>query len=257
MNYYQILGINQNANQDEIKKAYRNEALKWHPDKNPNNKQAEEQFKKITEAYNTLSNNSLRTEYDNKLHNKYNNKYFHNMRFNNMFSNMEHNIFHNFFNMGMDMDDDSNDSFNKFQNEKPIEHDVYCTLEELYFGKKMNISINEKTYGLDIKPGFKSNTKIIYNADNIIFIIKEKQHDIYKRNDNDLILTLKISLHDAQNGFKKNIILLDGSKYMLNINKLKNSKYIHKIKGKGMPISKNAEIIGYGDLLIDFDIIFK
>ena len=64
--YYKILGITKNATESEIKKAYRKLALKWHPDKNPNNrKESEEKFKKINEAYSILSDKNKRNEYDN------------------------------------------------------------------------------------------------------------------------------------------------------------------------------------------------
>ena len=63
--YYQILGIAKKASADEIKKSYRKLALKWHPDKNPNNKAAEEKFKKISEAYAVLSDAEKRKQYDN------------------------------------------------------------------------------------------------------------------------------------------------------------------------------------------------
>ena len=63
--YYKILGIEKNATEKEIKKAYRKLALKWHPDKNPNNREeAEEKFKKINEAYSILSDKDKRNEYD-------------------------------------------------------------------------------------------------------------------------------------------------------------------------------------------------
>lgn len=62
--YYEILEINQNASQDEIKKAYRKAALKWHPDRNPNNKEAEERFKEAAEAYEVLSDANKRQRYD-------------------------------------------------------------------------------------------------------------------------------------------------------------------------------------------------
>ncbi len=62
--YYKILGVGETAKDDEIKSAYRKLALKFHPDKNPGNKAAEEKFKEISEAYYVLSDSKRRDEYD-------------------------------------------------------------------------------------------------------------------------------------------------------------------------------------------------
>jgi molecular chaperone DnaJ len=62
--YYQILGIQRNASEDELKKAYRRLAMKYHPDRNPDNKEAEERFKEAKEAYEILSDPQKRAAYD-------------------------------------------------------------------------------------------------------------------------------------------------------------------------------------------------
>jgi curved DNA-binding protein len=62
--YYEILGVNKNASDEEVKRAYRKLAMKYHPDRNPNKKEAEERFKEINEAYAVLSDKEKRKQYD-------------------------------------------------------------------------------------------------------------------------------------------------------------------------------------------------
>jgi curved DNA-binding protein len=62
--YYQVLGVDKNASEKDIKKAYRKLAREYHPDKNPDNKQSEEKFKEINEAYEVLGSPENRSKYD-------------------------------------------------------------------------------------------------------------------------------------------------------------------------------------------------
>ena len=65
VDYYKVLQVDRSANDDDLKKAYRKLAMKWHPDKNPNNKKdAEAKFKQISEAYDVLSDPQKRAVYD-------------------------------------------------------------------------------------------------------------------------------------------------------------------------------------------------
>ncbi|MCB1176088.1 MAG: DnaJ domain-containing protein, partial [Leptospiraceae bacterium] len=62
--YYEILGVSRDANEDDIKKAYRKLAIKYHPDKNKGDKESEDKFKEATEAYEVLRDSNKRKMYD-------------------------------------------------------------------------------------------------------------------------------------------------------------------------------------------------
>ncbi len=66
--YYEVLGVDKSASPDQIKSAYRKQAVKYHPDKNKGDKVAEEKFKEASEAYHVLSNSERKQNYDNFGH---------------------------------------------------------------------------------------------------------------------------------------------------------------------------------------------
>ena len=72
INYYKILGVSEDADAKEIKAKYRKLAMKYHPDRNPDDKKAEEMFKTVSEAYEILGDENKRKEYDEKRKNKRN-----------------------------------------------------------------------------------------------------------------------------------------------------------------------------------------
>ena len=87
--FYEILGITKGATPEEIKKAYRKKAIEFHPDKNPGNKEAEENFKLAAEAYEVLSDPDKKARYDQYGHQAFENGGFgggHHMNMDDIFS---------------------------------------------------------------------------------------------------------------------------------------------------------------------------
>jgi DnaJ family protein B protein 4 len=144
---------------------------------------------------------------------------------------------------------------------KTIEKDLNCTLEDLYTGTIKSVTIDGKTENISINPGTKAGTKFTYDHqfENIILIltVKEIPHAKLTRIDNDLCTTLKISLKEALEGFTRCVTLFDGKFETVRLKSIPSSDYIHRAKSGGMPIRKKGELIGKGDLLVNFIVDFS
>ncbi|KAL7169639.1 hypothetical protein ACSBR2_034641 [Camellia fascicularis] len=325
VDYYKVLQVDRNAKDDDLKKAYRKLAMKWHPDKNPNNKKdAESKFKQISEAYDVLSDPQKRAVYD-----QYGEEGLKGQvpppgaggfyggsdggggggpttfRFN---PRSADDIFSEFFgfnspfggmgDMGGSRASASGfsrgmfpeDIFSSFRGGAggegsghvprkgaAIERNLPCSLEDLYKGttKKMKISRDvidasgrpttmEEILTIEIKPGWKKGTKITFPEkgneqrgvipSDLVFIIDEKPHSVFKRDGNDLVVTQKISLVDALTGYTAQITTLDGRNLTVAINSIISPTYEEVVKGEGMPIPKEPS--KKGNLRIKFNIKF-
>ena len=155
--YYNVLDVNKNSTSEQIKAAYRKQAIKYHPDKNKGDKASEEKFKEASEAYHVLSDKERKQNYDNFGHAAFENgaggrEGFGNFDFSNSFSD----IFEDFFS---DFGEGSGRRSKKTNfRGLDLRYDLSITLEEAYTGKKQDIkfSTSEKCNtckGNGSKPG--------------------------------------------------------------------------------------------------------
>jgi molecular chaperone DnaJ len=141
--YYEVLGVNKNASFDEIKAAYRKKALKYHPDRNPNNKEAEEKFKEASEAYEVLHNSEKRQVYNTYGHEGLQSRGFSGFRgrgFDDIFERFS-DIFDNFFSFS------STDGYRRGGSKgADIRHNLNLNFMEAAFGieKKVDIQKQER-----------------------------------------------------------------------------------------------------------------
>lgn len=122
----------------------------------------------------------------------------------------------------------------------------------------------EEILTIDIKPGWKKGTKITFlskgnqqrgiEAADLIFIVDEKPHSVFKRDGNDLVVTQKISLVEALTGFTSQVTTLDGRTLTVPVNNVISPSYEEVVKGEGMPIPKDPS--RKGNLRIKFSIKF-
>lgn len=281
--YYAILGINKNATLDEIKKAYKKLAIKWHPDKNPDNEaEANAKFKEIGNAYAILSDPKKKQIYDQTGSAEATEMSDHNYSgprgFTQTFHFSNHNnsnhdarkIFEEFFkgtnpfeHQERSKRESQFDHFFNAQNQSEPEIHVQkipFTLEELYTGCLKKIEINNKVIDINAMPGWKEGEGITYSGIipncKLKIAVQELPHNVFTRDDSNLHITLKINSNEAINGFTKEIVKLNKTKLTITLPKIKSSDYIHIIKSEGMPIRQNKRQIGYGDLHVHFIVTF-
>ncbi|KAJ4809802.1 DnaJ heat shock family protein [Rhynchospora pubera] len=226
IDYYKILEVDRDVSSNDIKAAYKQLAIKWHPDKNLNNVQeAEAKFKLILEAYQVLSDPKKRVKYDRRHDYKESISCSNASKYGESSScTAEQNAFTNQYSNGGAFNEAFFASIFGYRIPKlkaqPIEYRLVCTLEEMYSGTiksirltrdvifptgKKKISIEMLT--MNILPGAKKGTRFIFKEKgsespntipaDIIVTLDQKPHDIYTREGDDLIHTETVSLWEV------------------------------------------------------------
>ncbi len=270
--YYQILGVSKQANEKEIKRAYRKLAQKYHPDKNPGNKTAEEKFKTINEAYEVLGNPANRAKYD-QLGQNYH-------RYQQMGGNPADFDFSQWFSQGggqqrvnVDFGDlfggrggGMSDFFSAIfgggfgqQQQRPrggmgdmfgqqmtslnTEQIVEITLEEAYRGTTRTFSQNGSQFTAKIPAGAKTGSKIRLRGKgntgpgkrgDMFLVVKVLPHTLFKRAGDNLEVKVKVDALTAVLGGTVSVPTLTGP-VNLTIPPGTQGGQTHRLKGKGMP----------------------
>ncbi|MFK5855907.1 MAG: J domain-containing protein [Bacteroidota bacterium] len=278
--YYTVLGITKSATKAEIKKAYRNLAKKYHPDKTKGDKALEEKFKEVSEAYEVLSHDENRKKYDQLGANWKNqqqaggsggfdySQYYSNQGAQGhqgshqsfegdpeMFSD----FFNNIFGGGYTQSGQRRSAARKGSNYMA---EMDMTLAEAYHGGTRIINVNGQKLRIKTKPGTRDKQKIKLagkggkgtgggpDGDLIITIIV-KPNPNFKRKGDSLYTDLPLDLFTAVLGGKVEIPTLNGSVHMT-IPKGTQGGKILRLKGKGMPNYGNTK--RYGDLYVKTNI---
>lgn len=254
--YYQILGLEKGASQDEIKKAYRKLALKWHPDKNKST-EAEKRFKEINQAYEVLSDPQKKQAYDQYGETAFSggSPFGQNMGRQGPFTYS--------YSWGGGADDffggfsDPFDIFESFfggrspfsRQERIPSYQINLSLKEAIRGVKKEIEINGQKKTIKIPPGVDTGSRVRFK--DFYLVVQVLPDDNFSRQGNDLVTTKKISFKTAVLGGIITITNLDGEKIKLRIRPGTDSGKIIRLRGYGAPRRSGS---GRGDLYVRLEI---
>ncbi len=278
--YYKVLGVDKKVSTDEIKKAYRKLALKYHPDRNPNNKKAEEMFKDINEANEVLSDPEKRARYD-ELQNSYTTWQRAggtpgSFRWEDLFgggfggaTRVEVNDFDGQFGEFGDFSDffrtffggragqrasqgGSPRAYRTARQPTAYQQPVTISLHEAYHGTTRTMDINGKRKSINIPPGVKTGTKVRATGagpqDSDIYLVIEVSSDPrFERRGDDLITEKKIELLTAVLGEEVRVETFSGN-VMLKIPPGTQPGQTFRLAGKGMPLLRSKG--KFGNLMV-------
>ena len=283
--YYSILGVSKNANQEDIKKAYRKLAVKYHPDKNQGDKKAEDRFKEISEAYEVLKDPEKRKKYDQLGANwkQYENagtgqEGFRDFRagsgtrgrtyhfggdINDFFGGEgEFSDFFNTFFGGMGQDFSGFGQQPVFKG-RDLRAEMEISLDQAYHGASGILNVNGSKLRINIKPGAYDGQELRIKgkgapgtrgrqSGDIYIKIRVRPDITYTRSGNDLIKEIPVDLYSVVLGGRIQTDTFAG-KVSVPVPKGTQNGSLLRLRGKGMPVYGKDNV--YGDLLIRLKVI--
>ena len=269
IDYYTILGIKKNATESDIKKAYRKLARKYHPDLNPDDREAERKFKEINEANEVLSNAESRKKYDKyekewkhadnieKAQKQQQSQRSYQQQSAGGFSNNDYSdFFESMFGGG------GRRSSNVGFRGQDYNAELQLDLKDVYVTHKRTLTINGKNIRLTIPAGVKNGQVIkitgqggkgVNNGPNgdlfIQFTIENNTK--FKRDNDDLITTVDLNLYTALLGGEITFETFDGKVKLKVPPETQNGTKV-KLQGKGFPVYKREG--KFGDLFVTYNI---
>jgi curved DNA-binding protein len=270
IDYYKVLGLDKNATQDDIKKAYRKLARKLHPDLNPNDKEAHKKFQQINEANEVLSDPVKRKKYDQYGKDWQHAEQFEQARQSQQRSRgFEHETFGADFGEG-DFSDFFTSLFGNMSGEyrqrqtkfrgEDYHADLQLNLTDAYKTHQQTLTVNGKNIRITIPAGIGNGQKIKIKGHGGPGINGGPDGDLYitfhivnntpfKRDSSDLHMTVNLDLYTAVLGGEITIDTLDG-KVKLKVKPETQNGTRVRLKGKGFPVYKKEG--EFGDLIITF-----
>ncbi|MCS7297889.1 MAG: J domain-containing protein [Bacteroidia bacterium] len=241
--YYAILGVPRNASQEEIKKAYRRLARQYHPDANPGNKEAEEKFKEIQEAYEVLSNPETRKKYDQLGSNWRMYEQMGQTPPGAAYEGWTHipgfEGFSDFFRMFFGED--------YLRQRRDVEYRLSVKLEELYTGSKKVIQIGNQRVEVPLRPGTSPGSRLRLRGRapggaDLILRLEVEPHPTFTLKERNLYASIEVPLYTALLGGTVEFQHLDGQRLRLTIPPETPNGHTLRIRGKGWPTDPPGDL---------------
>ncbi len=263
--YYRILGVSPTASQDEIKRAYRKLARQYHPDRNPGNRQAEERFKEINEAYEVLSDPKQRRMYD-ATRQACTSGFGQRRRWRTAsaptFEELLETLLGRTGRWGRyGASPSSPSSSPSAPPSSHVEHEVEITLREAYEGTRRLIVLDNERLEVKIPPGVDTGSKVRVRGKgrrrldgtrgDLYLLIKVLDDPVFKREGDDLVVHVPIDLYTAVLGGEVQVPTLNGT-VLLKIPPGTSGGTRFRLRGKGMPHLKRPG--RFGDLYAEVNI---